>query len=48
MDKTIINLPEATEVADDDYIVLDGENGGPCKILATDFVQIISQFDGGA
>lgn len=47
MDKTIIDLSEATEIVDDDYIFLDGESGGPCKILASDFVQIISQFDGG-
>ena len=46
MDKTVQDYDEVTEVADDDYIFLDGGNGGPCKILATDFVQIISQFEG--
>lgn len=42
MDKTIIDLPEATELEDDDYIVLDSENGGPCKMLAKDFMQIVN------
>lgn len=34
MNKTILDYEEATELADDDYIFLDSESGGPCKILA--------------
>ena len=33
-DKRIIEYNTATELADDDYLVLDSESGGTCKILA--------------
>ena len=42
MDKTIQDYEEVTELADDDYIVLDSENGGPCKILANEFKNIVN------
>lgn len=45
MDKTVQDYEEVTELADDDYIVLDSVDGGPCKILAKDFINILN---GGA
>lgn len=33
-DKRIIEYDIATELSDDDYIVLDSETGGTCKIKA--------------
>lgn len=44
MDTTVQDLTEATELADDDYVVVDGP-GGDCKILATELVNILN---GGA
>ena len=37
MDKTILDYPEVTQVADDDYILFDSESGGTSKILASYF-----------
>ena len=34
-DNTILDYPEATELSEDDYIILDSEDGGTCKILAS-------------
>lgn len=42
MDKTIQDYEEVTELAADDYIVLDSEDGGPCKMLAKDFMNIVN------
>lgn len=42
MNKTIQDYEEVTELEDDDYIVLDSENGGPCKMLAKDFMAIVN------
>jgi hypothetical protein len=35
VDKNIIDYPEVSVVADDDYILLDSESGGTSKILAS-------------
>lgn len=35
--KRVINYPEATRFADDDYIILDSEMGGAVKIKADNF-----------
>lgn len=35
--KDILDYPETSIIADDDYILLDSENGGTSKILATTF-----------
>lgn len=37
----IIDLPEATELAEDDYIVLASEGGGACKINAQKFESLV-------
>jgi len=37
----IKDLPEATELADDDYLVLASEGGGACKILAKTFEPVL-------
>lgn len=34
MDKRIIDYPEASELEEDDYLILESVNGGTCKILA--------------
>lgn len=34
MDKRIIDYPEAYELEEDDYLILESVNGGTCKILA--------------
>lgn len=39
MDRNILDYPEVTQVADDDYILLDSETGGTSKILANYFNQ---------
>ena len=44
MDITVQDLTEVTELADDDYVVIDSSEGD-CKILATDLVNILN---GGA
>lgn len=36
-DKQILDYPETTTIADDDYVLLDSENGGTSKILASTF-----------
>lgn len=38
-DNTILDYEEATELADDDYIIMDSESGGTCKIPAKYFSQ---------
>ena len=37
----IKDLPEATELADDDYLVMASEGGGACKILAKKFEPVL-------
>jgi hypothetical protein len=37
----IKDLPEATELAEDDYLVLASEGGGACKILAKKFEPVL-------
>lgn len=37
----IIDLPEATELAEDDYLVTASDGGGACKILAKEFANKI-------
>ena len=37
----IKDLPEATELAEDDYLVLASEGGGACKILAKTFEPVL-------
>ena len=39
MEKSILDYSEVTQVADDDYILLDSETGGTSKILASYFNQ---------
>ena len=34
-DVEIMDYDEVTVIADDDYILLDSESGGTCKILAS-------------
>lgn len=34
MDKRVIDYPEAYELEEDDYLILESVNGGTCKILA--------------
>lgn len=41
-DNTILDYEEATELAEDDYIILDSENGGTCKILASKIGQEVN------
>lgn len=36
-DKQILDYPETTTISDDDYVLLDSENGGTSKILASTF-----------
>ena len=36
-DKQILDYPETSIIADDDYIVLDSETAGTSKILASAF-----------
>jgi hypothetical protein len=33
--KEILDYPEVSTIADDDYILLDSENGGTSKMLAS-------------
>lgn len=37
MNKKILDYPEVTQIADDDYILFDSESGGTSKILASYF-----------
>lgn len=41
----IKDLPEATELADDDYLVLASEGGGACKILAKKLEPVVVSID---
>ena len=38
MDKRIIDYPEADSLSDDDYLVIDSEEGSPVKVKASDAI----------
>lgn len=42
MDKTILDFTEATEFAADDWIILDSESGGGCRIKATQIAPVVT------
>lgn len=39
------DLPEVTQLADDDYIFFDSVSGGSCKILAKKLLPIVTALD---
>ena len=41
----IKDLEEITTLAADDYIFLDSENGGPCKMLASQFMPVCTNIE---
>lgn len=43
--KDILDYPETTTIADDDYIVMDSETAGTSKILASAFINQFEEVD---
>lgn len=43
--KDILDYPETSIIADDDYIVLDSETAGTSKILASAFANQFEEVD---
>lgn len=41
MNKKILDFPEAAELANDDYIILDSESGGGCRIKAKKIAPVV-------